>query len=84
MSPAWKVTLDMGAKFSIDDYGLTVEQLEARYSPDGDGQHPVYTIWDWVQVVAQRSTREGYWYWLKHQLDEERDELDRDNPYNQS
>ena len=56
--------------FSIKDYGLTAEQLDDKYNPDGEGQHP-------------EDTRSGYWEWVRHQLEMEEDELDRDNPYTQ-
>ena len=71
--------------FYTDDYGMTAEQLEAKYDPSGseDDAHPGYTVWDYVQVVAQRSTRLGYWEWVRSKLEEEQDELDRDNPHNQ-
>ena len=71
--------------FYIDDYKLTAEQLAAKYDPDssGDEAHPGFTVWDWVQVVAQRSTRLGYWAWVHRKLEDEMEELDRDNPYNQ-
>lgn len=70
----------------IPDFGLSAEQLDDKYNPDGpdgDGEHPVFTHWDWLQVVAQRSTKSGYWEWLRSQIEQARDELDRDNPYNQ-
>ena len=35
------------SKFYIEDYKLRVEQLNDKYNPDGDGQHPGYTRRDW-------------------------------------
>lgn len=67
----------------IPDFGLTSEQLDDKYNPDGDGEHPEITRWDWHQAVAERSTVLGYWGWLRHKLNDVQDELDRDNLYNQ-
>lgn len=53
------------------DRSLTAEQLDDKYNPDGDGEHPMYTRWDWLQVVAQRSTLSGYWCWVVCQIEEE-------------
>lgn len=68
-------------RFYIQDYGLSALQLDCKYSPDGDGEHPGYRRWDWRQTVASDSTLLGYWAWVQAQLEEERDELDLDNPY---
>ncbi len=73
----------------IPDFGLSDEQLRDRYDPDGDDDksHPAagFAWWDWFQAVAQRTTRDGYWVWLRMKLVEAQDDLDldRDNPYNQ-
>ena len=67
----------------IPDFGLTAEQLDDKYNPEGGGQHPQITRREWRENVADDNTISGYWVWLKHQLDEAQDELDRDNPYNQ-
>lgn len=47
------------------------EELEDAYSPDGDGEYPAYTRWDWRSVVKQRATILGYWEWVAQTLDEE-------------
>lgn len=67
-------------KFYIEDYGLTAGQLAKKYKDDE--QHPGYRKWDWRQVVASDSTQLGYWDWLRTQLMEEQNELDKDSPYN--
>ena len=47
-----------------DDEYLSADQLDAKYNPDGDGEHPVHTRWDWRQAVAQEATISGYWAWV--------------------
>lgn len=69
-------------KWHIDDYDLSASSLEAKYSPEGGGQHPHYTRNGWRGAVVMDETILGYWDWLVTQLNEERDELDRDNPFN--
>jgi hypothetical protein len=69
--------------FYIDDYGLTPEQLASKHAPDGDDEHPGFPIDVWRLRVHDGDTLQGYWNWVRHQLQLEEDELDRDNPYNQ-
>lgn len=68
-------------KFYIVDYELSADQLDHKYNPDGDGVHPKYTRRDWRHEVNSESTISGYWEWVAHMLDMERDELDQDNPH---
>lgn len=42
--------------------------LERHYSPQGDGEHPVYTRSVWRTAVLQEHTVQGYWAWVAHQL----------------
>lgn len=57
---------------SPQDYRLRADHLEAKYdNADNTGEHPVYTTWEWTQIVAQRSTRLGYWDWVEAQLETE-------------
>lgn len=67
--------------FSIEDYGLSAYRLADKYNPDGDGEHPTYSRRGWRSIVEQDATLLGYWEWVRHQLEEEQDELDRDSPY---
>lgn len=53
-----------------EDFSLTQVELDSKYNEDGDGEHPFFTRWDWIQVVAQRSTYSGYWEWLQYKIDE--------------
>ena len=50
-----------------DEY-CSADQLDVKYNPDGDGEHPVHTRWDWIQAVAQRSTISGYWAWVEQMI----------------
>ena len=52
----------------MDDKQLNAEQLEAKYSPDGDGEDPRYSRWDWRQAVAQENTINGYWAWVEQMI----------------
>lgn len=56
-----------------DDYGLTADQLNDKYNPEGGGQHPAYTREDWMLAVANEDTLVGYWDWAWHRLEEERE-----------
>lgn len=53
------------------DRRLSAEQLDDKYNPDGDGEHPTFTRWDWRQAVAQQSTICGYWLWVEYQIEQE-------------
>lgn len=58
---------------SISDYGLTPEELEAKY--EKKDVHPVYWRSD------QDDHALPYWNWVVRRLRQEEDELYRDNPY---
>ena len=66
----------------IPDFGLTAEQLDDKYNPDGDGQHPEITKWEWVSAVRHDETLSGYWEWVQFQLTRAEDGLSNDNPCN--
>jgi len=58
------------------DRGLSAEQLSDKYGSDvtvrdEKSEHPVYSVWDWIQEVAQRSTRRGYWDWVWCKINDE-------------
>lgn len=55
---------------------MSAEELEAKY---GEGQHPKHSEWDWCQVVAQRGTRDGYWPWVRQQIDRDHELLLRES-----
>lgn len=67
----------------IPDFGLTAEQLDDKYNPDGDGEHPGFPRAMWRDWVDERDTISGYWVWVSYMLRAAEDELDADNPYNQ-
>lgn len=46
------------------DIGLTAEQLDDKYNPDGDGEHPLWTRETWIQAVCEQDTLRGYWDWV--------------------
>lgn len=51
-----------------EDYDLEASQLDDRYNPDGDGEHPVLNRDDWRDAVAQQTTISGYWDWVAHHI----------------
>lgn len=51
-----------------EDFSLSAEQLDEKYNPDGDGEHPVHTRRDWRCAVVAEDTITGYWDWVVHQL----------------
>lgn len=67
--------------FSPADYDLTADQLIDKYNHEGDGEHPTFPRCDWRHEVANEGTLRGYWDWVVSQLEQEQDELDRDNPF---
>jgi len=52
-----------------EDKRLSADTVDAKYNPEGDGEHPYFTRWDWKQAVASESTLSGYWEWIVHRLD---------------
>lgn len=50
------------------DYPLNEEQLDDKYSPEGDGEHPFFQRVNWRQAVAQEETLQGYWRWVTTQI----------------
>lgn len=53
-----------------EDYMLSAEQLDCKYNPDGDGEHPDFKREDWRLEVKQHNTLVGYWDWVNHKIDE--------------
>lgn len=50
------------------DVSLSPEQLDDKYNPDGDGEHPRFTREAWRQAVVQEETLRGYWDWVAVQV----------------
>lgn len=60
--------LEKDPKVNSDDPALSLDQLEERYNPDGDGEHPVHTRARCCEAVQQDLTSVGYWQWVFYQL----------------
>ena len=57
---------------TMGERGMSALDLSDKYDETGGegwGEHPVYTLWDWAQEVAQRSTRRGYWDWVACEIE---------------
>lgn len=52
------------------DFSLDAMQLDDKYNPDGDGEHPVFARGHWRTEVAAQNTITGYWEWVEKQVDE--------------
>lgn len=52
------------------DAKLTAEQLNAKYNPDGGGQHPQHPMAYWRYAVKKDATVVGYWAWVVYKLDQ--------------
>lgn len=61
MSPEQLQILDM-------DFILDADQLDDKYNPNGDGEHPVFARDSWRVAVANQDTISGYWDWVEHQI----------------
>lgn len=59
----------------FEDYDLTAEQLDDKYNPDGDGEHPYFTRKEWRNEVANENTCSGYWLWMQSEIDSEKNDL---------
>lgn len=46
------------------DGNLSAEQLDCKYNPHGDGEHPVHRRLDWRNEVEHGNTLTGYWEWV--------------------
>jgi hypothetical protein len=61
-------------ELAISDRHLTADQLFTKYSTKRDnGEHPQYLRRDWRHDVAEDNTLLGYWQWVEHQLEQDRD-----------
>jgi hypothetical protein len=51
------------------DHRLNADQLAARYSPTGNGEHPKHTRDAWrEELFRDNNLLLGYWDWVAHQL----------------
>lgn len=51
------------------DLDLNADQLDHKYNPEGDGEHPTYTRAIWREAVASENTLSGYWQWVAHEIE---------------
>lgn len=56
---------------TAEDHTLTADQLDDKYNPEGDGEHPKFTRESWRRAVAGRDTICGYWEWVACKLHED-------------
>jgi hypothetical protein len=56
--------------FAALDAGNSGDDLDARFNPDGDGEHPIHTRQTWIDAVLARSTVRGYWDFAAAQIEE--------------
>lgn len=52
------------------EIGMTADELETKYSPNGGGEHPKFTRSEWRRQVADDETISGYWQWVAQQVSE--------------
>lgn len=52
----------------LDDSFLSAAELDDKYNPVGDGEHPIYPRKPWRGAVIRQETLSGYWEWVRHQL----------------
>lgn len=52
------------------DKGLSAEQLDEKYNPEGNGTHPLFDRDEWGQVAAAGQTILGYWAWACEKVNE--------------
>lgn len=50
------------------DAALSAIQLDDKYNPDGDGEHPVFNKAAWRDEAFKSLTLFGYWEWVADQL----------------
>jgi len=55
--------------YDDEDQTLTSDQLDDKYNPEGDGEHPYHTRLLWREAVDQRDTLCGYWDWVEYQIE---------------
>jgi hypothetical protein len=65
---------------------LNANDLETKYSPVGDGEHPNFPRQLWRLVVMDLDTISGYWDWVFNQIqswEPDQDDADREAQYRQ-
>lgn len=57
--------------YDADDKDLSADQLDDKYNPDGDGEHPWYDRNEWRDAVSSGYTISGYWDWVAYKISED-------------
>lgn len=47
-----------------EDKRLSADELDSKYNPLGDGEHPLFPRFMWREAVLNQDTICGYWEWL--------------------
>lgn len=61
----------MNKAYDASDRDLYSDQLDDKYNPEGDGEHPAFTRRDWRDAVANEDTVTGYWDWVYYKIGED-------------
>lgn len=64
--------MDYEIEIPAEDFELSADELDHKYNPAGNGEHPYFTRGEWVHEVFNHNTLLGYWEWIVHQLEQER------------
>ncbi|WP_455233400.1 hypothetical protein [Geopseudomonas aromaticivorans] len=67
-------------RFDAGDFHLSAVQLEAKYSPHGDGEHHALDRKDWRAEVYSGETIAGYWDWVADSLQAALSEMQHADP----
>lgn len=65
--------------YDLEDISMSAEELDSKYNPEGDGEHPAYTRQNWTFHVSSGHTLLGYWEWVSTLISEDDDEPPSDN-----
>jgi hypothetical protein len=53
-----------------EDKGLSADELDSKYNPFGDGEHPLFPRFMWREAVLNKDTISGYWAWLVKSIEQ--------------
>jgi len=59
---------------SMPETDMTADQLDEKYNPDGDGEHPYFPRATWRDEVFNQLTLVGYWDWVVYQISDNSDD----------
>lgn len=68
-----KVNTDLDLPYDYEDFGMSAEELKAKYERKSHGEHPEHTLEGWRSGPADEGEDNGYWDWVYRmvQQDEE-------------